>query len=85
MNTLFGMAGATIEGLAFSSHLGGGIAPHSPFQRSLRFLVAPCLPFSDASKRPATKGAYPLGFPTTQLRSVVALRGNPALPGGEDV
>jgi len=57
------MAEATIEGLAFLSHLGGGIAPHSPFQRSLRFLVAPCLPFSDALKRPATKGAYPLGFP----------------------
>ncbi len=57
------MAGATIEGLAFSSHFGGGIAPHSPFQRSLRFLVAPCLPFSDASQRPATKGTYPLGFP----------------------
>jgi hypothetical protein len=51
------MAEATIEGLAFSSHLGGGIAPHSPFQRFR------CLPFSDASERPATKGAYPLGFP----------------------
>jgi hypothetical protein len=51
------MAGATIEGLAFSSHLGGGIAPHSPFQRFR------CLPFSDASQRPATKGTYPLGFP----------------------
>jgi len=53
----------TIEGLAFPSHLGGGIAPHSPFQRSLRFLVAPGLPFSDAFQRPVTKGAYPLGFP----------------------
>ncbi len=56
------MAEATIEGLALPSHLGGGMQ-HSPFQRSLRFLVAPCLPFSDASKRPATKGACPLGFP----------------------
>ncbi len=56
------MAAATIEGLAFP-HLGGGTAPHSPFQRSLRNFVAPCLPFSDASKRPATKGTYPLGFP----------------------
>ena len=79
------MAGADIEGLAFPSHLGGGMQ-HSPFQRSLRFLVAPCLPFSDASKRPATKGGHaPLDSPTTQLRSAVALRGNQALPGGEDV
>jgi len=57
------MAEATIEGLAFPSHLGGGIVPRSPFQRSLRILVAPCLPFSDAYQRPATKGAHPLGFP----------------------
>jgi hypothetical protein len=56
------MAKATIEGLAFPSHLGGGMR-RSPFQRSLRILVAPCLPFSDAYQRPATKGAPPLGFP----------------------
>jgi len=37
------------------SDLGGGTAPRSPFQR--------CLPFSDALKRPATKGLYPLGTP----------------------
>jgi len=39
------------------SDLGGGTASRSPFQR-IR-----CLPFSDASKRPATKGSYPLGIP----------------------
>ena len=56
------MAEATIEGLALPSHLGGGMQ-HSPFQRSLRFLVAPCLPLSDTLMCPATKEAYPLGFP----------------------
>jgi hypothetical protein len=39
------------------SDLGGGTASRSPFQRFR------CLPFSDASKRPATKGSYPLGIP----------------------
>jgi hypothetical protein len=39
------------------SDLGGGTASRSPFQRFR------CLPFSDASKRPATKGSYPLGTP----------------------
>jgi len=35
-----------------------------PSNVRLASLTAPCLPFSDAQTRPATKGAHPLGIPT---------------------
>jgi len=73
----FGMAATTIEGLALPSYLGGGMR-HSPFQRSLRFLFAPCLPFSDTLRCPATKRAYPLGF----LNDAASLRRCPTREPG---
>jgi len=45
--------------------LGGGTALHSPFQREhdLRSSSLPPLLRRHKGKRPATKGAYPLGSP----------------------
>jgi hypothetical protein len=75
MARCLGMDEATIEGLALPSLFGGGIASHSPFQRFR------CLPFSDASKRPATKRTYPLGFPNDVASQHRYSSREPGMPG----
>jgi hypothetical protein len=56
---------ATSEDLASPSLFGGGTAPLSPFQRSPRSAYGSLPPLlgQGLNSCPATKGAYPLGFP----------------------
>ena len=53
-----------IEDLASGRSLEGEQLRFPPSNVRLASLTAPCLPFSDAQTRPATKGAHPLGIPT---------------------
>ena len=75
-------------------NLGGGTAPLSPFQRSPHSACGSLPPLlgQDLHSCPATKGAYPLGFPTDlyplnrpQIRQKrLGFRLRSPLPSGEE-